>query len=91
GRIWDITKKRQQYKQGRKPRVTDSGSTPGESEMQNMLAPLPTLKERFNLSPNPKRHTLLHTDPVINTSLDLDKINGEVCFLSDSPYRIHRK
>ena len=89
GRIWDLTKKRQQYKQGKKSRVTDLGGE-GHNELQNMLPPLPTLKGRFNLSPNPRRRTLEHIDPAINTSVDLDKINGEVCFLVDSPYRIHR-
>ncbi|PSN57932.1 hypothetical protein C0J52_00264 [Blattella germanica] len=87
GRVWDLMMKRQQYKQGRKPRVTDC---PGGDEMTTMLAPLPTLQERFNLSPRARRQTLVQANATASDSVDLDKVNGGVCLLAESPFRILR-
>jgi hypothetical protein len=100
--MWDLVRKRQQYQQVRKPKVADCGmdrcsADSGGSELQTMLStPVVTihsLKERLNLSPSPCRQTLQQATPLTaapDANLDPKKINGEVCLLTDSPYRILR-
>jgi hypothetical protein len=100
--MWELVRKRQQYHQVRKPKVADCAMDKccldgGGSEVQTMLStPVVTvhsLRERFKLSPSSFRQasqqaTSLKVEP--DTKLDLNKINGEVCLLTDSPYRILR-
>jgi hypothetical protein len=95
-RMWELIRKRQQYQQVRKPKVADCGMdkccTEGSSEMQTMF-PTPvitidSLKERLKLSPNPRRNSLNPAASSVN--LDPKTINGDVCLLTDSPFRILR-
>ncbi|XP_069689310.1 transient receptor potential cation channel subfamily A member 1 [Periplaneta americana] len=98
--MWELVRKRQQYRQVRKPKVADCGRSKrleeGGSEMLNMLTtPSTTIHNlRDRLSPSLRRQTLLaassHAAGVNSTKLDPDKVNGEVCLLIESPYRILR-
>jgi hypothetical protein len=99
--MWELVRKRQQYQHVRKPKVADCGMdkccADGGSELQTVLpTPIVTihsLRDRLNLAPNPHRQTLQQATPLTvlpNTKLDLKKINGDVCLLTDSPYRILR-
>ncbi|XP_021938939.1 transient receptor potential cation channel subfamily A member 1 isoform X3 [Zootermopsis nevadensis] len=97
-RMWELVRKKRQYQQVRRPKVADCGMGKcGGSEMQTMLStPVVTihsLKERLNLSPTPRRQNLQQATPLTvapSGDLDTNKINGEVCLLTDSPYRILR-
>lgn len=97
-RMWELVRKKRQYQQVRRPKVADCGMGKcGGSEMQTMLStPVVTihsLKERLNLSPTPRRQNLQQATPLTvapSGDSDTNKINGEVCLLTDSPYRILR-
>jgi hypothetical protein len=94
--MWELVRKRQQYQHVRKPKVADCGMDRGP-ELQTMLpTPIVTihsLRNRLNPAHNPHRQTLQEATPLTvlpNAKLDLKKINGDVCLLTDSPYRILR-
>jgi hypothetical protein len=103
--MWELVRKRRQYQQVWKPKVADCGmdrcsADGGSSDLQAVL-PTPvvtihSLKERLNLSPCACRQTSEQATPATvapvesNAYLDPKKINGEVCLLTDSPYRILR-
>jgi hypothetical protein len=100
--MWELIRKRQQYQQVRKPKVADCGMDrtciEGGPEKQTSL-PTPSLtidslRERFHLSLSPRRrHPLRPAAPLTvapSDKLDPKTINGEVCLLTDSPYRILR-
>ena len=99
--MWELLRKRQQYQQVRKPKVADCGMdrtfTDCGSEKQTTLSTpvfkIDRLRERFRRSPSPRRHSLLLAAPLAvapSDKLDPKTINGEVCLLTDSPYRILR-
>ena len=100
-RMWELLRKRQQYQQVRKPKVADCGmdrsGTDGGSEKQTSL-PTPvmtidSLRERLHLSLSPRRRPLRPAAPLTvapSDKLDPKTVNGEVCLLTDSPYRILR-
>ncbi|XP_023702416.1 transient receptor potential cation channel subfamily A member 1 isoform X3 [Cryptotermes secundus] len=101
GRMWELVRKRRQYQHVRKPKVADSemdrSCADGGSELQTMLpTPIVTIHslcDRLNTAPNAHRQALQQGTPLSvlpNTKLDLKKINGDVCLLTDSPYRILR-
>lgn len=99
--MWELVRKRRQYQHVRKPKVADSemdrSCADGGSELQTMLpTPIVTIHslcDRLNAAPNAHRQALQQGTPLSvlpNTNLDLKKINGDVCLLTDSPYRILR-
>jgi hypothetical protein len=99
--MWELLRKRQQYQQVRKPKVADCGidisGTDGGLEKQTSL-PTPvmtidSLRERLHLSFSPRRRPLRPAAPLTvapSDKLDPKTVNGEVCLLTDSPYRILR-
>lgn len=99
--MWELLRKRQQYQQVRKPKIADCGtdrSCPegGPEKQTSLPTPIITidsLRERLHLSLSPRRHSLRPAAPLTVASsdkLDPKTINGEVCLLTDSPYRILR-
>ena len=100
-RMWELLRKRQQYQQVRKPKIADCGMdrscTGGGPEKQTSL-PTPvitidSLRERLHLSLSPRRRLLRQAASLTvapSDRLDPKTINGEVCLLTDSPYRILR-
>jgi hypothetical protein len=99
--MWDLLRKRQQYQQARKPKVADCGmdrrcTDCGPEKQTSLPTPIITidsLRERLHLSLSPRRHPLRPTAPLTgesSDSLDPKTTNGEVCLLTDSPYRILR-
>jgi hypothetical protein len=99
--MWELLRKRQQYQQVRKPKVADCGMdrccSDGSSEKQTSLSTpvitIDSVRERFKLSPNPRRHSLQPAAQLTaapGVKLDPKTINGDVCLLTDSPYRILR-
>ena len=99
--MWELIRKRQQYQQVWKPKVADCGMgrnrTDGVPEKQTSL-PTPiitidSLRERFHLSLSPRRHPLRPASPLTvapSDTLDTKTINGDVCLLTESPFRILR-
>jgi len=99
--MWELLRKRQQYQQVRKPKVADCGmdrrrTDCGPEKQTSLPTPIITidsLRERFHLSLSPRRRPLRPTAPLTvepSDRLDPKTINGEVCLLTDSPYRILR-
>jgi hypothetical protein len=99
--MWELLRKRQQYQQVRKPKVADCGmdrccTDEGSVKHTTFSTPVITIesrKERFNLSPNRRRHSLHPAAPLAvapSVNLDPKTINGDICLLTDSPYRILR-
>jgi hypothetical protein len=99
--MWELVRKRQQYQHVRKPKVADSGmdtfcadrGTELQTTLPTPIVTIHSLRERLNPAHNPHRQTLQEATPLTvlpNTKLDLKKVNGDVCLLTDSPYRILR-
>jgi len=99
--MWELLRKRQEYQQVRKPKVADcrmnrscpDGGPEKQTSLPTPIITIDSLRERFHLSLSPHRHPLRQAAPLTvepSDKLDPKTTNGDVCLLTDSPYRILR-